>query len=427
VPATLPGEISPHRASGSRARRWWSWIGDRGLSREFWIFFVAALCYEFGVAMFLFLYNLFLLDIGFNDRQLGLITGAMTLGGVVGTIPMGLLAQRAGLRRVLLGGFLFTPAVLVLRAVATGEQAQIALAFLSGLCICFWPVCFSPSVAKLTTEENRTFAFSFLLSIGIGVSGLAGLIGGLLPGWIANASPSMPPAGAKRIVLLLCCAIVVLGTLPASRLKLHVAPEAQKRLWSFDPFLFRFLPAMALWSLAAAAFIPFATAYLSRHAHVSLENIGIIHSAAQLAQILAILMAPAVFRRFGLVTGIMYTQVATAIAIAGLAAAHSLPCIVVFFLSFTAFHWMGGPGIYSLLMNRVAEAKRSNASADTCLVTSVCQAFASAVSGAAYVKFGYPAVLSAVAGLALFAALLFWALMRERSNSLATIPASAEY
>ena len=427
MPATLTDENVPHYASGSPAPRRWSWIADKELGREFWIFAVAALCYEFGVAMFLFLYNLFLLDIGFNERQMGLIAGAMTFGGVVGTIPMGLLAQRAGLRPVLLGGFLFTPAVLVLRALIAGEQIQIALAFLSGLCICFWAVCFSPSVAKLTTEKNRTFAFSFLLSVGIGVSGLAGLVGGFLPGWIATTSPSMQPAGAKRSVLLLCCAIVVLGTLPASRLKLHVAPETRKRLWSFDPFLFRFLPAMALWSLAAAAFTPFATVYLSRYAHVSLANIGIIHSIAQLAQIFAILMAPAVFRRFGLVMGIMYTQIVTAIAFAGLAAAHRLPYIIIFFLCFTASHWMGGPGIYSLLMNRVAETKRSNASAATCLVTSLCQALASAVSGAAYVRFGYPAVLSTVAGMALFAALLFWGLMRDRSNSFAAVSASAEY
>ena len=427
MPGILPNEISPRLARFSAAPKLWCWITGKDFGREFWIFFVAALCYEFGVAMFLFLYNLFLLDIGFNERQLGLIAGAMTFGGVVGTIPTGLLAQRAGLRRVLLGGFLLTPLVLVARALATGEQVQIALAFLTGLCICFWAVCFSPSVAKLTTGKNRTFAFSLLLSVGIGVSGIAGLVGGFLPGWFLAGSPSMQPANAKRVVLLLCCAVVALGTLPVTRLKLQAELETQKRLWSFDPFLFRFLPAMALWSLAAASFTPFATAFLSRHVHVSLPNIGIIHLASQLAQILAILMAPKVFRRCGLVIGIIYTQVATAIAIAGLAAAQSLPTVVVFFLSFTAFHWMGGPGIYSLLMNQVAEEKRSNASAVTCLITSLCQALASAASGAAYLQFGYPAVLFIISGMTLFAALLFWALMRDSSISVAEVRVSAEY
>ena len=401
-----------------------SWISEKGLSREFWIFFVAALCYDFGFAMFLFLYNLFLLDIGFNERQLGFVVGAMTIGGVVGTIPIGLLAQRVGLRRVLLAGFVLTPLASALRTIVVGERAQIGLAFLTGLCICYWPVCFSPSAAKLTTEKNRTFAFSLLLSVGICVGGLGGLVGGCLPGWLQTINPSMQSADAKRVVLLLCCLIVALGAWPISRLRLQVDGEKQSRSWRLDPFLFRFLPAVALWSLASGSFAPFATAYLSRHIHIPLAHIGMIFSASQLAQVVAILLAPTVFKRCGLVTGIMYTQVATAIALAGLARSHNVPLTVVLYLSFTAFHWMGGPGIYSLLMNRVPEGERSTASAANSLVTSLCQAIASAVSGAAYVDFGYPAVLMGIAVIALLAALLFWALLRDThdSNAIAIAP-----
>ena len=57
-----------------------SWISDKELSREFWMFFVAALCFDFGFAVFLFLYNLLLLDIGFNERQLGLVSGRYDAG-----------------------------------------------------------------------------------------------------------------------------------------------------------------------------------------------------------------------------------------------------------------------------------------------------------------------------------------------------------
>jgi predicted MFS family arabinose efflux permease len=227
-------------------------------------------------------------------------------------------------------------------------------------------------------------------------------------------------------VLLLCCVAVTIGAWPISRLKLHVEPERQSRSWRFPPFLIRYLPAVALWNHASGAFVPFATAYLSRYVHVPLAHIGLIFSASQMAQVVAILLAPAVFRRYGLVIGIMYTQLATAIALAGLARTHNVPLIVGLFLSFTAFHWMGGPGIYTLLMNRVAEAERSSASAANSLVTSLCQAIASAVAGVAYADFGYPLVLSAIAGIALLAALLFWALLREPSNGDAIVAAAAE-
>jgi len=68
-------------------------------------------------------------------------------------------------------------------------------------------------------------------------------------------------------------------------------------------------------------------------------------------------------------------------------------------------------------MNRVEEGSRSNASAANSLVTSLSQAIASAVAGAAYVDFGYPAVLSALACIAALAAALFWMLLRNRGES----------
>jgi predicted MFS family arabinose efflux permease len=206
---------------------------------------------------------------------------------------------------------------------------------------------------------------------------------------------------------------VAVGIWPVTRLTLRNEQERQTSPWSFDPYLIRYLPAIALWSLASGAFIPFATAYLSRYVHVPLPHIGLIVSASQLAQVVAILFAPAVFRKCGLVVGITYTQLATAIALAGLARTHNISLIVALFLGFTGFHWMGGPGIYSLLMERVAEGRRSTASAANNLVTSLCQAAAAPIAGAAYVDFGYPTVLSVIAGVALLAAFLFWLLLRD--------------
>ena len=402
-----------------------SWIVDKELSREFWIFFVAALCYDFGFAMFLFLYNLFLLDHGFNERQLGLIAGAMTLGSVVATIPVGIIAQRVGLKRVLLTAFTLLPPISIVRLFILGERAQVGLAFLTGLSICGWAVSFCPIAAKITIAKNRTFAFSLLMSVGIAAGGLGGLVGGFLPGWLQLFSPSLHAAEAKRVVLLLCCVIVAVGIWPLTRLSLRNEHEQQTSPWSFDPYLIRYLPAIALWSLASGAFIPFATAYLSRFVHVPLPHIGLIVSASQLAQVVAILFAPAVFRRCGLVVGITYTQLATAIALAALARTHNISLIVALFLGFTGFHWMGGPGIYSLLMERVAEGRRSTASAANNLVTSLCQAIAAPIAGAAYVDFGYPTVLSTIAAVAVAAAILFWLLLRDTRHAHANITAPA--
>lgn len=74
---------------------------------------------------------------------------------------------------------------------------------------------------------------------------------------------------------------------------------------------------------------------------------------------------------------------------------------------------MGGPGIYSLLMNRVEEEGHGIASAANSLVTSLSQAITSATAGAAYVEFGYSRVFLAIACMAALAAVLFWVLLHE--------------
>jgi len=78
---------------------------------------------------------------------------------------------------------------------------------------------------------------------------------------------------------------------------------------------------------------------------------------------------------------------------------------------------MSEPGLFSLLMSRVAPAEQPGASALNFLVISLAQSFAVAASGAALVRFGYGVVLTANAALALVAALAFCLLLGNRASA----------
>ncbi len=81
------------------------------------------------------------------------------------------------------------------------------------------------------------------------------------------------------------------------------------------PFLLRYLPAMALWAAVIAAFTPFANVYLSKNLHVPMTHIGLIFSVAQVVQFCVGLLTPVLFRRLGMVPGIVATQIATAVSL----------------------------------------------------------------------------------------------------------------
>jgi hypothetical protein len=278
--------------------------------------------------------------------------------------------------------------------------------------MCIWGVCFLPTVARLTTAENRASAFSLIFSVSIGTSALGGLVCGYLPQWLKMAGHAMPPTDVKRMILIVSCGLAALGLIPLLRLRLPLQArepsfEKTKQPRKVNPFLVRFLPSMALWTAVLASFTPFANVYLSRDVHISLSNVGLIFSTAQAVQLSVGLVTPIVFRRLGLLNGIVATQVVTAATLGCLAVARDPRIAVALYLSFSAAQWMSSPGLYNLLMSRIPDAERSTASAMTMFCNAVLQSCATAAAGILFVGFGYPRVLMGIAMLAMVAALLF--------------------
>ena len=403
------------------AKSYWS---AKRLGRSFWTFFGAAFLFDLGLSLYFFLFNLYLVQHRFTERYLGFIGAAMTLGNVLGAIPVGMLARRQGLRPLLLACLFAVPALSVLRAFFFWMPAQIGLAFVTGIALSNWTVCFSPAVASLTTNENRPFAFSVIFATGIGSGSLAGLAGGYFPEWLRHGGAPAHAADGMRLVLLLACGITVLAVLPMMMLHFQVEEDGQRNRRLFTPFLLRFLTAMALWNVATGFFTPFSSVYFSRHLHIPLARVGVIFSLSQLVQVFAVLMAPALFRKFGRLTGIVCTQIGAAIALYMLSQARSLSMAVVIYLAFTGLQWMSGPGIYSLLMDRTPKEQRSNASAMQNVVTASSQAAASATAGTMFERYGYPASLAGDAGVAAVAAVLLYVLLASKDNAASSSVAS---
>ncbi len=391
-----------------------AWLREKKLSRGFWVFFTAAFFFDFGFSVYFFLFNLYLLDIHFNERAIGLVGGAMTLGSAVATLPAGLLARRIGVRTPLIVCFIAAPVLGVLRALAMSEPLQIGLGFAAGLAMCLWGVCYLPALARLTTEDNRAFAFSLIFSASIGTSTLGGVVCGYLPQWLNNAGFAMQPVEVKRLILLVSSAIAAIGLFAVLRTRLpqpRSEPQPQRRLgirrWRLDPFLLRFLVSMALWTAVLASFTPFANVYLSRELHVPLSRIGLIFSAAQILQFCVVLLTPMVFRALGLINGIVATQIMTALAIGCLAETHNMRLAVPLYMAFSAMQWMSSPGLYNLLMSGVRDEDRSIASSMTMFCNAVLQSGATALAGILFVRFGYPHVMVGIAVLAALAAGVF--------------------
>jgi glycerophosphoryl diester phosphodiesterase/HEAT repeat protein/MFS family permease len=432
----------PKSGSGiQKAASFWrnpaAWIRQQKLSRRFWVFFTAAFFFDAGFAVYFFLFNLYLLDNHFTDRAIGLIGGAMTLGTLAGTLPAGVLARKFGVRPLLVFCFLAAPLTGILRAVWMWEPAQIGLAFLAGIAICGWGVCYLPAVARLTTEENRTSAFSLIFSVSIGTSMLGGIVCGYLPQWLRMIGIAMQASEVKRAILLVSCGIALIGLFPALRLQLPSQSDEQSepldtsalkhRIRSADyrAFLIRYLPLMALWSAVLLSFTPFANVYLSRDLHIPMARIGLTFSAVQVLQLCMGLLTPIVFRLLGLVNGIVATQLVAAVSLASMAGSRHASAAIPLYLTFSAAQWMGSPGLYNLLMNETPDNDRSTAAAMTLFCNALAGSAATAGAGMLFTRFGYPPVLFGIATVAATVAILFLVLIpRRKSYAPLSVPAA---
>jgi predicted MFS family arabinose efflux permease len=381
---------------------------------QFWLFYAASLFFSFGFSIFFFLFNLYLLGFNLTERSLGLIGGLMAFGSILGTIPVGICAERFGIGPTLVTGLSCTVLFSLLRVYLVAQPVQFVLAILTGLTLCSWAVCLSPTVASLTTEAQRPFAFSLMFSSGIGIAALGALVAGQLPAWLRHLPHPVAGVQATRYTLQCACGAAALAIIPLLRLRLPGAAPRVRLSRLSNPFLRRFLPAMAVWALVTGSFPPFANVYFVHHLGLSLQKVGFVFSLSQLVQFLAVLGAPLLFRRTGLVRGVVLTQIATAAALAFLAFIRGSTGAVWLYAAYMAIQYMNEPGIYSLLMDQIPPGERSSASASTFFVTSACQALASAVMGAAIVRFGYPPVLLGIALLALAATAMFGRLSRLR-------------
>lgn len=393
--------------TGALARWWWS---SRGLSRDFAVFLGGTSIFNFGLTVYFLLYNLHLLQRGFHEDFLGLVASSMTAGSITGAIPAGFAIRRWGLRRVLPLTFVAISLACAVRAATVNHTVLLVSAFAGGLAFSIYAVALAPAVAAFTKPENRAFAFSLVFSLGIGIGVIGALAGGALPSLFAGNG--LQPA------LFIACGLAAFGALPMRRVQFNqwVATE-ETRIYPRSPFIVRFLAVFLIWNLATGACNPFFNAYFSSVLRMPVGRIGVLFSASHLTQVLAVLAAPRILRRLGIVRGITSMQVATGCALA-LLSINAAPMLApVAYAGYMAFQYMSEPGVFSLLMDRVRPEERGGASSLNFFVAFAGQALAALVAGIAVRRFGYGAVLAAAAAGTVAAGVLCRLLLRPSGGS----------
>jgi MFS family permease len=396
---------------------------DHGLAlRQFLLLLCAANIYAFGIFILFLLYNLFLLDAGYRENSLGIFSGAMTLGTIAGALPAAALCHRVGIRASLVAGCIGVAAFSACRTIHWGDLWLAATAFGAGCASSLWMIALMPAVAAILPDRHRPTAFSLWIGSGIATGSVAGLLGSRLPAWIAAAGLAADTLTAKRIAIIIGCALALCALWPLSRLTcLSGRAEPEPKTYPNEPFVWRYLFAFGLWQFAVGMFNPLFNAYFFREAGASIEQIGNIFAGSQLAQVAALAVAPLILGKAGVIEGTAVIQAAGAACLVAIATGLPPFGVAVGYAAFMSCQAMVEPGMFSALMNRVAHYERSGASGLNFFVMFGAQAIAAAVGGWLVTQAGYAAMLHAAGAVALVSALFFRLLLKSERISHAEV------
>lgn len=332
----------------------------------------------------------------------------MSAGSLAGALSARVVLPRLGTKRTFLLCHLALVTVLTLRVFAGEIETHIILASLAGLIFSIWAVCLSPLTASLVPQENRSRAFSLLFSVGIGLGAIGGIAGSRIP----HSSQRLGAAGGiegMRGTLLCGVAIAALGAIFSSRIPdfREETPHAERDRHIVPRGSARLFLAIAAWSFVTGSFSPFASIFFTRRLGMPLPDFGNLFFLCQAGQVLAVLAAPHLARRFKPEVFLLLSQLVVAGCLVSIALTGNPHVSAAAYVIQTAGQWMIEPVIYAALMDMTPPHDRSGASASLTLVIGCSQLFAAGLAGWGFSKLGYPPSLLAVSIIAVLTGIIF--------------------
>jgi MFS family permease len=365
--------------------------GFRGFERDARVFLITTLLSSGAISLFWVNFNLYLAALGVDPSTIGLIATAGAGSSALAALPASILSDRIGRRlammlgaalsSIALGGLLFAseiPFLFVLAVIyGAGQQMLFVVAI--------------PFLTERSRPEHRSELFALQFAITNGTQVVAALAGGAIAAAVAASTghgAGSPEAYQVLLALMLGLMVAALlslfrlsddrpgvrapvvedGPAPAAAASSRTERATQRldrvgiRV-SNPGFAARLLLPGFLISLGAGQVIPFLNLYVAGRFGLDLSEVNAVFAVTAFGTMLAILLQPALARRYGKIGSVVIVQAA------------SIPFLIV--LGFSPLVWLviiamavrnslmnaGNPILNAFVMEQVRPAERATIAA----------------------------------------------------------------
>ena len=407
--------------------------------------------------IFLVLYNLYLISLGYGPAFIGVELFVLTIGAGLAIFPAGLCVDRFSGKSILIWSSVLIGGAGVGQILFRQPLALLISAFIAGIGLAFILVVNAPFLTRNSAPEERPYLFSFNIVLGLVTTVLGKVIGGGLPIWLRSASVLMAPLPpwltawlaqqpvprSYQLALLLAGIIAgpsfiplflmrddrppplaqntgpgihsLLQHIKSVRTFLH--PIQPKALFSSPIFLLTLVQVFI--GLGAGLFIPYTNLYFVQHLKASSWLFGLIDGGATALTALFTLAAPFLAIRLGRVNSIALTQLASIPLLLTIGLTSYLPLAAALYLFRQPLMDMSMGVLQVFSMEAVPKQRRGVANSSYQASFQVAWALTASLGGIIIVQLGYPPIFIGGAICYVLAVVTLWGNFgRDKKNAI---------
>jgi len=301
---------------------------------------------------------------GIGPTQAGFVITVMGLTLVVESIPMGIVADRFGRKKMLILGNLCASLSLVGFALTTNYALILLVAVLEGTGEAAFAVSVSAILAGNAGDEKRTSAFSLLNIIGW----IASAVGSAVIASVVGFQGLGLGLGQAHVVLFVIVGLLDLSITPFL-LKVSGGPSYGKTKGLLPRksggVLMKYLSYSVLIAVGAGLFVPIMTVWFRAAYGVSDDVSGLVLAVTSLLTAGVVVVTPKLAKKFGLVRATVVTQASSTAFMLAVPLSPTFPLSASFYVVRVFLMNLSSPLTQSLIMGLVSPDERGMASGIT--------------------------------------------------------------
>ncbi|MFN8375053.1 MAG: MFS transporter, partial [Anaerolineae bacterium] len=168
-----------------------------GFNRQVALFLLYSLIWNVGMFGIMdVVLNFYFVSLGYTAETIGLLQSIPRVGGLLTGVPVGLIANRFGTRRIMLYSTIACAGAMLLLVVSPSLWLLGVSRFLHGFFYGAQQIANNPFMGRIVEKRNQPHLFSYHNVISMAGTAVGSLVGGVLPALLVSLAGYVPPTAS---------------------------------------------------------------------------------------------------------------------------------------------------------------------------------------------------------------------------------------